>query len=167
MAKRNDYTGQVFGSFRIGEVFGEGAEAEVFRCEHRATGRQYILRLDAQERKLWSGRPIIPPFNSAIEAKNAKGIWIYATVGYRQTLEARSRDKDAWIVATPAIYEILADRYLVPVASPVRVKQAWDVDRLLMATPADRMYSGILLEVLNYLVGTAMVASSSPQASSD
>lgn len=167
MAKTSDYMGQIFGPFRIWEVIGEGAEAEVYRCEHQATGRQYVLRLDAQDETLWAGKPVIPPFNSAIEAKNAKGAWVYATVGYRQTLEARREDKDAWAVAVPAIYGVLAGRYLVPVASPVRVRHAWDVDRLFSAAPADRMYSGILQEVLNYLVGTAMVAGHSPQGSSD
>lgn len=167
MAKTTDYTGQVFGSFRIGEIIGEGAEAEVFRCEHLATGRQYILRLDAQDGKLWSGRAVIPPFNSEIEVKNARGTWAYATIYYSHTLEERRKDKDAWAITTPAIYGLLADRYLVPVASPVRVKRAWDVDRLLAAAPADRMYSGILHEVLNYLVGTAMVAGHSAQGTSE
>ena len=167
MAKTTDYTGKVFGSFRIGETVGEGAEAEVFRCEHLVTGRQYILRLDAQDERLWSGKPVIPPFNSEIEIKNARGAWPYATAYYRQTLEARRKDKDAWTVTAPAIYGILADRYLVPVASPVRVKRTWDVDRLLAAAPADGMYSGILQEVLNYLVGTAIVAGHSAQGTSE
>ena len=112
MARTSDYTGQVFGSFRIGDVIGQGAEAEVFRCEHQATGRQYILRLDAQDKKLWSGKPVIPPFNSAIEVKNARGAWVYATVGYRQKLAARREDKDAG-AAAPAVYGVLAGRYLV------------------------------------------------------
>jgi hypothetical protein len=135
MAAADDYVGCAFGSFTILQKVGHGAEAEVFACKHEATGLLYALRLDVADDALWSHAPLIPPHNQALEAKNAKGTWLVAPRYHLETLQARSKDAKAWAFKVPSIYGVLANRYLVPVASPIRVRLARDVDEVLNQAP--------------------------------
>lgn len=131
MASSEDYIGKNFGRFQIVEQMAQGAEAEVFVCADLKVGRSYILRLDAHDDDLWDGDPVIPPKNYTLESKNAHGTW-FMTPGYRkQSFGSEFKFR------TVPIYGILDSRYFVPVASPFRVKGAWNVDRLLSSAPAD------------------------------
>jgi hypothetical protein len=135
MASVADYVGCAFGSFTMLQNIGHGAEAEVFVCKHEATGLLYILRLDVSDDALWDREPLMPPRNQSLEAKNAKGTWLVAPRYYFETLRAREKDANAWAIKVPSIYGVLANRYLVPVASPIRVRVARDVDDVLNQTP--------------------------------
>lgn len=142
MATVEDYIGKKFGQFEIGPVQGQGKEADVFACLHLSTGLFYILRLDANDKEIWSGQPIIPPYNYSIESKNAKGTWLSAPGYYMNSFEEESlftslpyqkkeKVRKEWVFSSTAIYGVLDNRYLIPIASPVRVKSAWDVDKLI------------------------------------
>jgi hypothetical protein len=137
MARSADYIEQSFGSFRIADSIAHGSKAEVYACRHETTGLYYVLRLPLADHRLWTGQPVVPPVNAILERQNAQATWSAAQIEYPQSLAARRRDKRAFIVVSPAIYGVLNQRYLIPVASPVRLKGAWDVDRLLDAIPAD------------------------------
>src|SRR5262245_56768884 len=135
MARVTDYVGRSLGSFEIIRVIDHGAKAEVFACRHKTTGIVYVLRLAATDNDLWAGDPVLPPRNASIERPNAVGTWGMQPAYYELSLKERKGAKDAWVIKTTSIYGILEQRYLVPVASPVRVKGAWDIDALLKKAP--------------------------------
>ena len=139
MATAADYVGRTFGSFSIVQKLAGGAEAEVFSCRHEATGLLYVLRLDVNDDSLWAGEPLVPPRNQTLEAKNAKGTWLVAPRYHAESVRARALNASSWAFNVPAIYGVLSNRYLVPVASPVRVRLARDVDDILAATPRPEM----------------------------
>ncbi len=157
MARTSDYVGLSFGSFEIGSKVGSGASADVFACRHEGTGILYVLRLDSEDRALWEGNPMLPPRNASIEVPNANGTWHSELVSYEATMESvQAQGSDAWKLVSVPIYGILEQRYLVPVASPVRVKGAWDVTRLLETAPPDDLFLFELWEdFLGSLAGAA------------
>lgn len=146
MAVAADYVGCAFGSFTILQKLAHGAEAEVFVCKHEATGLLYILRLDVADNALWDQEPLVPPRNQTLEVKNAKGTWLVAPRYHFETLRARVKDANGWDIKVTSIYGVLANRYLVPVASPIRVRLARDVDDVLNQTP--RMETELFLRSL-------------------
>jgi hypothetical protein len=140
MAGPKDYVGKEFGDFLVESNIGHGAEAEVYQCLHRSTGLRYVLRLDVKDDSLWGAAPCLPPRNASIERANANGSWNASAFYYQTTLEKLKTDKDTWKFTVPAIYGVLGTRYLVPVASPVRVKGALGIDEVLRLAPADDLY---------------------------
>jgi hypothetical protein len=168
MARVEDYIGKSFGALRIEAVVGHGAEAEVFACTHIPTRIVYILRLPAHDAELWGSNPLIPPRNASIERPNANGSWHAAQLYYSGSLQARQDDKDAWVFKVPAIYGVLDQKYLVPVASPIWRKGAVRVDQVLRAMPAEAVDGLGPLEVLLLLMATsACIASRSELASNE
>jgi hypothetical protein len=152
-----DYVGCAFGSFTILQRLGHGAEAEVFACKHEATGLLYVLRLDVADDGLWDHIPLMPPRNQTLEAKNAKGTWLVAPRYHFDTLRARAKDADAWAFKVPSIYGVLASRYLVPVASPIRVRLARDVDEVMDRTPRTEteLFLGACYDIGDNQLGSA------------
>ncbi|NIP26547.1 MAG: hypothetical protein GWN67_19225 [Phycisphaerae bacterium] len=153
MATVTNYIGKTFGAFTITGEVGHGAEAEVLACQHDPTGLIYILRLDINEDRLWQGDPLIPPINSHLEKKNIHGTWVMERQQYEFTLKSLKDDPDACKITSPAIYGVLDTRYLVPVSSPIRVKNALNVDHVLRAGPADdilffEMWEDIVLTMI-------------------
>ncbi|MBS1813804.1 MAG: hypothetical protein JSS87_02900 [Acidobacteria bacterium] len=140
MAISADYTGKQFGSFLIGNRIGGGAEAEVMACLHRPTGRAYALRLPLADDALWDGDPLIPPQNGSIEWANARGTWLATPAYYLRSLSELKKDPNAFKIATASIYGVLDQRYLVPVASPVRIKGVKDIDTVLNLAPANDLW---------------------------
>jgi hypothetical protein len=145
MARVEDYIGCKFGSFRIEERIGHGKEAEVFRCIHLDTGRHYALRLDIEDDAIWDGEPAIPPRNYSLERNNCQGTWLLSSQWYKYSASAE---------CVP-IYGVLNNRYLIPMACPVRVRDAWDINEVLKHSPADDLYLFEMWEllVLSMIVG--------------
>jgi hypothetical protein len=137
MATSKDYIGKRFGEFLIEARIGGGAEAEVLQCLHSATGLRYVLRLSVDDDSLWSGEPLIPPQNASMESNNARGTWLVAPSYYQASLTKTASD---WKMKTPAIYGVFQNRYLIPVASPIRVKAVKDIDEVLTLAPADDLW---------------------------
>lgn len=63
MAVPEDYIGQRFGAFQIGQIIGAGMAGEVFECRHLINGRRYALKLHVEDDALWDGDPLLPPRN--------------------------------------------------------------------------------------------------------
>jgi hypothetical protein len=153
MATSKDYVGKQFGYFKIGERFGGGAEAEVMICHHTTTGQTYALRLPLAEDVLWDSEPLIPPQNGSLEWANARGTWLVAPRYYLHSLQELKKDPGAFRMTTVAIYGVLDNRYLVPVASPVRVKGVKDIDAILeIARPNDLWLFGTWETLLGALI---------------
>jgi hypothetical protein len=157
MASPKDYEGKQFGSFLIRANFAHGAEAEVYQVTHLGTSRTHVLRLDVNDDATWDGAPLVPPKNGSIEKPNARGTFLvtpryYASAGIdadepREAKMARMfkeqpkhKPTNDWTLATVAIYGVMDQRYLVPVASPIRVAGAKNVDEILSLSPADDVY---------------------------
>lgn len=140
MAEVQDYIGCEFGNFRIEKSIGHGKEAEVFLCRHLATGRYYILRLDVDDDAIWDAKPLIPPRNSSLERNNCHGTWVLSSGYYKRSLSQLKSEKSTYIFRHTPIYGVSDGRYLVPLASPIRVKNAWDIDEVLQQSPADDLY---------------------------
>lgn len=140
VATSHDYSGKQFGDFLIGDRIGRGAEAEVLLCLHQSTGQPYALRLPINDDALWDGPPLIPPQNGSIEWPNARGTWLVTPHYYLHSLEELKKGDDSFKIQTAAIYGVLENRYLVPVASPVRLKGVKDVDEILELAPPDDLW---------------------------
>jgi hypothetical protein len=140
MAISQDYVGKQFGDFLIMERVGGGAEAEVMGCLHQTTGQLYALRLPIAEDALWDAEPLIPPHNGSIEWANARGTWLVTPGYYWHSLEELRKDPDSFRIEPAAIYGVLENRYLIPVASPIRVKGAKDIDAILELAPAEDLW---------------------------
>ena len=155
MATLDDYCGQEFGSFRIGEHIGSGQEADVFTCWHQQSGLVFVLRLDASEPALWAGPVVLPPYNASVEAANVQGTFL-ARTAYAEALlgggiksrlvrrASRSKSSDWGTVRMPGIYGVVDDHYLVPVAMPLRIPESLDVDRVIGAVQPEDVEGSLL-----------------------
>jgi hypothetical protein len=74
---------------------------------------------------------------------------------YQASLKSRQSDPDAFVIKSTPIYGVLNNRYLLPMASPIRVQHAWDIDSVLQTSPADDLYLFELWEdiVLSMIAG--------------
>ena len=109
-----------FGSFEIEHHVAHGAEAEVYCVRDSKHDRRLILRLDPNDDKLWDADPMLPPRNSSLEVRNAKGTWV-AALNYRLRV---SVDKKEFKFACASIYGVVDQRFLIPVTARFRVKNA-------------------------------------------
>jgi hypothetical protein len=155
MAQVEDYVGREFGGFRIGKSIGHGKEAEVLLCQHLMTGRVYVLRLDVEDDETWDDGPMIPPRNGSLERNNCDGTWALSSGTYRRMVEQIKKGDSQFIIHHTPIYGVLDNRYLVPMASPIRVKDAWDIDTVLQTSHADDLLFFELWEdlILSMILG--------------
>ncbi len=155
MATLDDYCGREFGSFRIGEHIGSGQEADVFTCWHQQTGLVFVLRLDASDPDLWAGPAVLPPHNASVETANAQGTFAIRSAaasamlgrGLGSKLLRRvsgSRSSDWGTVRMPGIYGVVDNHHLVPVAMPLRVPGALDVDEITGAIGPDDVETSLI-----------------------
>jgi hypothetical protein len=137
MAEVADYIGCGFGSFEIERHVAHGAEAEVYCIRDFKHDRRLILRLDPKDDELWDGDPMVPPRNSSLEVRNAKGTWVAA----RNYRVRASVDKQEFKFACASIYGVLDQRFLIPVSARLRVENALSPDHVLGAS-AFESFSG-------------------------
>ena len=138
MPTATDYIGRSFGEFTIVGQVGHGTEAEVLACKHVATGITYVLRLDVNDDELWDNDFLLPPRNASLERRNAQVSWMVNARRARHNVNKIQKDLSS-LKITPDIYAVIESRYLIPVASPVRVRGAWDVDRVLRMSPPTKL----------------------------
>lgn len=144
MAEIADYIGCAFGSFEIEHHVAHGAEAEVYCVRDSKHDRRLILRLDPNDDELWDADPMLPPRNSSLEVRNAKGTWV-AALNYRIRV---SVDNKEFKFACASIYGVVDQRFLIPVTARFRVKNALSPDYILAASPFGPFSDRPLWEVL-------------------
>jgi hypothetical protein len=156
VAKLADYVGATFGSFAIDKYLESGKEADVFACSDRRTGLAYVLRLDSADQAVWAGPPLLPPRNASIERANAKGSWLFSSGLWQSNVEGRRSDPEFVIMVAPDLYGVVDSRYLVPVSSPVRVRDVPDVDAVIERVPPATVCQSLVWHELSQAIAAQL-----------
>jgi hypothetical protein len=144
MASADDYVGLRFGPFIIARQIGAGVEAEAFLVYNEMTQRPLVLRLDANDDRIWEAEPIIPPFNYSLECRNIKGSFVDSL---NRTFLKIAVDSEVFTFKNVTIYGVLDLRYLIPLSDPFKVKNSISIRQLLSITHLENLYSSELWEM--------------------
>ncbi len=110
---------------------------------HETTRRFLVLRLDANDDRVWDAEPIIPPFNYSIEHKNVRGTFV-ANLHYPTQVRV---DSQTFFFKNVTVYGVLDLRYLIPLSDPFKVKNSISIRQLLDISRTKDLYSSPLWEM--------------------